>query len=141
MSTVFKEYPSASNEPCPDPNFLTWLNDTPFMSEIELGFAREAIHNERLGQGLSTDLLTISLSENDYIGHEFGPYSPEVGDMTLRTDRYLADFFKFVDEKVGLQNVWIALSADHGVAPTPNFIRQHRLGPGRAKRPAILASL
>jgi hypothetical protein len=90
-----------------------------------------AIRHEHLGQGPATDLLTISLSVNDYIGHEYGPYSPQVADLTLRTDRALAEFFASVDHAVGLSNVWMALSADHGVAPTPQFIREHRLGFGR----------
>jgi len=128
---VFQELAAAPGAPCPDRKFLEGLNSTPFISEVELEFAGEVIRRERLGQGLATDLLTISLSANDYIGHAFGPYSPEVADMTLRTDRYLADFFAEVDRAVGLANVWIALSADHGVAPTPAFVKEHKLGMGR----------
>ena len=127
---VFRELAAAPGAPCPDLRFLEGLNGTPYISDVELKFAGEAIRNERLGQGPATDLLTISLSANDYIGHAFGPYSPEVADMTLRTDRYLADFFTEVDRAVGLDNVWIALSADHGVAPTPAFVKNHKLGMG-----------
>jgi predicted AlkP superfamily pyrophosphatase or phosphodiesterase len=107
------------------------------MSQIELGFASAAIRNEQLGQGAETDLLTLSLSVNDYIGHEYGPYSPEVADTTLRTDRYLAAFFDDLDKQVGLDNVWIAFSADHGVAPSPAFIQEHKLGIGMAQPAAI----
>ncbi|MGH9350834.1 MAG: alkaline phosphatase family protein, partial [Terriglobia bacterium] len=67
---------------------------------------------------------------NDVIGHAYGPYSAQVADATLWTDRYLAQFFKRVDKTVGLNNVWIVLSADHGVAPNPDFIVKHRLGRG-----------
>lgn len=104
---------------------------TPFPNEIELNFAWEAVKNERLGLGPSTNLLAISLSINDYVGHEYGPYSPQVADTTLRTDRYLAAFLADLDKLVGLNNVWIVLSADHGVAPTPEFIHEHSLGMGR----------
>jgi arylsulfatase A-like enzyme len=107
------------------------------MNQIELAFASEAVRNERLGQGPETDLLAVSLSVNDYIGHEFGPYSPEVADTILRTDRYLATFFADLDKFVGLENVWITLSADHGVAPNPAFILEHKLGPGNAQPAAI----
>ena len=127
---VFRELAAAPGAPCPDRKFLEGLNSTPYISEVELKFAGEAIRSEHLGQGPATDLLTISLSANDYIGHAFGPYSLEVADMTLRTDRYLADFFAEVDRTVGLDNVWIALSADHGVAPTPAFVKEHKLGMG-----------
>ncbi len=125
-------FESAPGAPCPNPKFLTWLGDTPFMNEIELNFAQQALQSEHLGQGPATDLLAISLSVNDYIGHAYGPYSPEVADITLRTDRYLSKFFKDLDQIVGLENVWITLSADHGVAPNPYFIKSHHLGQGNA---------
>ena len=128
---LFSEFKPEGNEPCPDRRFLGWLNSTPYMNELELKFALAAIRNEHLGQGPATDLLAISLSVNDYIGHEYGPYSPQVADLTLRTDRALADFFAGVDHTVGLGNVWMALSGDHGVAPTPQFVREHHLGFGR----------
>ena len=138
---VLGSFTPTPNEPCPDTGFLTWLDGTPFMSEIELNFAKKAIESEHLGQGKATDVLTISLSENDHVGHTFGPYSPEVADMTLRTDRYLADFFRFVDNKLGLNNVWITLSADHGVAPNPTFIAEHRLGIGYARMGDVIKAV
>ncbi len=134
---VLSEFEPSPGETCPDPKFLGWLDDTPYMNQIELAFATDAIRSERLGQGTETDLLTLSLSVNDYIGHEFGPYSEEVADTTLRTDRYLATFFDALDKLVGLDNVWIAFSADHGVAPTPAFVQEHRLGLGMAQPAAI----
>ncbi len=134
---VLSEFEPSPGETCPDPKFLGWLEKTPYMNQIELGFAAEAVRNERLGQGPEADILTLSLSVNDYIGHEFGPYSEEVADTTLRTDRYLATFFDELDKLVGLDNVWIALSADHGVAPSPAFIHEHKLGIGMAQPAAI----
>ena len=117
---------------CPNRDFLAWLRNSPFMNAIELRFASQAIKNEGLGQRSATDLLAISLSVNDSIGHAFGPYSDEVADTTLRTDRDLADFFGELDKMIDLDNVWIALSADHGAAPTPKFIKEHHLGLGNA---------
>jgi len=134
---VLSEFKLSPGETCPDPKFLGWLENTPYMNQIELGFATDAIRNERLGQGPETDLLTLSLSANDYVGHEYGPYSEEVADTTLRTDHYLATFFDDLDKLVGLDNVWIALSADHGVAPLPAFVQQHKLGIGMAQPAAI----
>jgi predicted AlkP superfamily pyrophosphatase or phosphodiesterase len=128
---VFSRFDHAGGQPCPNPEFLRWIHDTPFVSEVELQFALRAVKEESLGQDEDTDLLTVSLSANDYIGHKFGPHSPEVADTVLRTDRYLADFFAQLDRTVGLTHVWIALSADHGVAPTPSYIRQHDMGLGR----------
>jgi predicted AlkP superfamily pyrophosphatase or phosphodiesterase len=130
---VLGEFKSSPGETCPDRKFLGWLDNTPYMTQIELAFATDAIRSERLGQGTETDILTVSLSVNDYVGHRFGPYSDEVADTTLRTDRYLATFFDDLDKLVGLDNVWIALSADHGVAPTPAFVQEHKLGLGMAQ--------
>jgi predicted AlkP superfamily pyrophosphatase or phosphodiesterase len=134
---VLSEFEPSPGETCPDPKFLDWLENTPYMNQVELGFASDAIRSEHLGQGPETDILTLSLSVNDYIGHEFGPYSEEVADTTLRTDRDLAIFFDDLDKLVGLDNVWIAFSADHGVAPTPAFIQEHKLGIGMAQPAAI----
>ena len=127
----------AADQPCPGDRYLAWLDGTPFMNDVELKFALQAIKNEHLGEDDVTDLLVVGLSVNDYIGHRFGPYSPQVADTTLRTDRSLAAFFTQLDQLVGLKNVWVALSADHGVAPTPAFIKEHRLGLGSIDRGAV----
>jgi predicted AlkP superfamily pyrophosphatase or phosphodiesterase len=113
--------------PCPDRNFHEWLRKTPFMAELELAFAAELAERERLGKGPATDLLGVSVGSIDYIGHAFGPYSAEMADTILRTDRLLADFFARLDRLVGLENTWIILTADHGAPPTPQFAREHRL--------------
>ena len=136
-------HPAATGpgEPCPSQKFSEHLPSTPFANQLELNFATAAIRNEHLGHGPATDFLAVSLSANDYIGHGYGPYSPEVADATLRTDRYLAAFFKQVDQLVGLDNVWITLSADHGVAPTPAFIKEHHLGPGQMDPIAVRSAV
>jgi hypothetical protein len=128
--TTFGEYKPAEAEACPGPEFHRWLMSTPFITGVELKFAREAVRNEKLGQGPGTDLLTIAFCANDFIGHAFGPYSPQVADTVHRTDRYLADFLTDVDQMLGLSNVWIVLTADHGVAPPPSLVNEHRLGVG-----------
>lgn len=99
--------------------FYEVVGSTPFANDYELEFAKELILYEQLGISPTTDLLTISLSANDIVGHEFGPDSPEVQAMTVATDKQLAEFFSFLGHQIGLANVWIALSADHGVAPLP----------------------
>jgi predicted AlkP superfamily pyrophosphatase or phosphodiesterase len=134
---MLAQFKPEANEPCPDPKFLAWLNSTPYMAELELNFAGQLVKNEHLGQGPVTDLLAVSLSVNDYIGHAFGPYSDQVADTTLRTDRYLADFFSHLEQTVGLENVWITLSADHGVSPNHKYIREHRLSPNRPFRSVV----
>ena len=99
-------------------NFFQLVGPTPFGNDYEFEFARELITYEKLGDGPATDMLAISLSPNDLLGHQVGPDSPEMAAMALALDHQLANFFNFLGHQIGLANVWIALSADHGVAPT-----------------------
>jgi arylsulfatase A-like enzyme len=99
--------------------FYELVGSTPLANDYEFEFARELITYEKLGDGPATDLLVISLSANDILGHKVGPDSPEMQAMALATDRQLAGFFDFLGHQIGLANIWIALSADHGIAPLP----------------------
>jgi arylsulfatase A-like enzyme len=92
---------------------------TPAANSYELDFARALITGEKLGQQGVTDLLTISLSANDILGHQFGPDSDFEREMILSLDHDLDAFFTWLDQAVGLNNVWLALTADHGIAPVP----------------------
>lgn len=96
------------------------LPEGPWGNELIEQFAEQALSGEKLGQRGATDLLTISFSSNDYVGHAVGPDAPEVRDMAIRTDQLLGKLFARIDQQVGLKNVVIVLSADHGVAPLPN---------------------
>ncbi len=100
-------------------NFYDLVGSTPLANDYEFEFARELITYEKLGNGPATDLLIISLSANDILGHKVGPDSAEMQAMALAMDRQLAGFFEFLGHQIGLANVWIALSADHGIAPLP----------------------
>jgi predicted AlkP superfamily pyrophosphatase or phosphodiesterase len=99
--------------------YFVLLGSTPFANDYEFDFARELVTYEKLGSGPATDLLVVSLSANDILGHQAGPDSPEMHAMALALDRQLAGFFDFLGHQVGLANVWIALSADHGISPLP----------------------
>jgi predicted AlkP superfamily pyrophosphatase or phosphodiesterase len=115
-------------EEVPGPRFYNQFQYTPFANDYLVDFAKAAIEGEQLGADNTTDLLTVSFSSNDLIGHSYGPYSQEVQDITLRTDRTLAEFFNYLDHKIGLDRVLIALTADHGVAPVPAHAQQFGLG-------------
>ncbi len=107
--------------------FYEVVGSTPFANDYQLEFAKELVLYERLGAGSATDLLVISLSANDILGHQVGPDSPQMRSMALELDRQLAEFFGFLGHQVGMANVWMALSADHGVAPLPEFAKTLRL--------------
>jgi hypothetical protein len=107
--------------------FYEVIGSTPFANDYELEFAKELVLYEKLGAGSATDLLVIGLSANDILGHEVGPDSPQMRSMALELDRQLAEFFGFLGHQVGMANVWMALSADHGIAPLPEFAKTLRL--------------
>lgn len=108
-------------------SFYSIVGPTPFSADYQLEFARELIVNEKLGSGPATDLLVISMSGFDEQGHATGPDSPQIAAATLALDKQLGDFFGFLGQKLGLANVWIALSADHGVAPMPEVTKELRV--------------
>jgi hypothetical protein len=110
-----------------DAGFYEVVGSTPFANEYELEFAKELVVYESLGSGQATDLLAISLSPNDILGHQVGPDSPEMAAMALALDRELADFFNFLGHQIGLADLWIALSADHGVSTLPDAARKLRI--------------
>src|SRR5271168_419780 len=99
--------------------FYALVGHTPAANSYELDFARALIDGEGMGQHEVTDVLTVSLSANDIEGHMFGPDSDLQREMVVGLDRDLDSFFSYLDKKVGLANVMIALTADHGIAPIP----------------------
>jgi hypothetical protein len=99
--------------------FYELVGHTPVANRYELDFAKALIEGEKLGQGDATDFLVVSLSANDIQGHQFGPDSESQEEMILSLDRDLDSFYSWLDKSIGLKNVWLALSADHGIAPIP----------------------
>ena len=98
-------------------DYFDLVGSTPYANDYEFEFARELIEQEKLGQGTATDLLVISLSANDILGHQVGPDSPQIHAMALALDRQIGDFMGFLARQFGLPQVWVVLSADHGIAP------------------------
>jgi predicted AlkP superfamily pyrophosphatase or phosphodiesterase len=121
-------YKITGNEESPGPGFYNQFQYTPFANDYLVDFAKAAIEAEQMGADDVTDLLTISFSSNDLVGHQYGPYSHEVQDMALRTDRTLAELFSYLEKRVGLDRVIVALTADHGVAPVPENVQQFGFG-------------
>ncbi|MDC0361452.1 alkaline phosphatase family protein [Halioglobus sp.] len=106
-----------------DKYFTTLLTVSPAGDELTLDFVKALVNAEGLGQDEIPDYLSVSLSSTDYIGHLFGSSSVEMEDNLLRLDRILAELFSFIDEKVGLENTLIVLSADHGGPEVPGYLR------------------
>ncbi|TXF74907.1 alkaline phosphatase PafA [Chryseobacterium sp.] len=103
---------------------------TPFGNTLTLKLAEASIEGEDLGKDQITDFLAVNLASTDYAGHKFGPNSIEVEDVYLRLDRDLADFFKYLDAKIGKDQYTVFLSADHGGAHAEGFMEAHKMATG-----------
>jgi predicted AlkP superfamily pyrophosphatase or phosphodiesterase len=100
---------------------------TPQGNNLVIDVAKQALLNEHLGADSITDLLAVSFSSPDYIGHSFGPNSWETLDGYIKLDEVLADFFAFLDKQVGKDNYTVFLTADHAVANVPGYAKKHNL--------------
>jgi arylsulfatase A-like enzyme len=98
------------------------LPGVPAMDSLTLAFALEGFEALKLGKK-GTDILAVSLSTTDAVGHAYGPDSREIHDQVLRLDRYLAWFLKRLTDRVGRDNVVVVLTADHGVTSFPERTR------------------
>lgn len=107
------------------------LANSPFGNEVVEAFAERALQAEQLGKRDVVDLLTVSFSSNDYVGHRKGPDAPEVHEMCLRTDRLFGRFFQFLETHAGMQNVLVVMTGDHGVGPLPEANQARRMPGGR----------
>ncbi|NOY07099.1 MAG: alkaline phosphatase family protein [Chlorobi bacterium] len=115
----------------PGPDFYSALRFTPFSNQLLVKAAKMAVLTEKLGMRGYTDLLMISFSSIDYIGHTWGPDSREIMDACVRTDRDLAALLTFLQREVGLSNCLVVLTSDHGVAPIPEHEQKRRRKAGR----------
>jgi len=131
----------STSEGKPNRDFYRNIPFTPYGNELVIEFAREILEKESLGADTVTDFLFVGLSSNDYVGHRWGPYSDEVADITLQTDRQIAVFLAYLDLKVGKGNYWFVLSGDHGVAPTLAQSRSFGLGAKNLDAKAVLATI
>lgn len=103
---------------------------TPFGNTLTLKAAEASIEGESLGADDVTDFLAVNIASTDYAGHKFGPNSIEVEDIYIRLDRDLADFFKYLDAKIGEGRYTVFLSADHGGAHAEGFMEAHKMATG-----------
>jgi hypothetical protein len=115
----------------PGKSYYGALCNSPFGNELLLELAKRAIDAEQLGRHDVPDLLCLSFSCNDSIGHCWGPDSQEVLDVTLRSDRLLKNLLDHLDARVGRGRYVLALSADHGVCPLPEVARRRGQAAGR----------
>lgn len=114
----------------PGRSFFSEIWGSPWLDLYLEQLAERVVHEERLGQRGSLDVLALGFSAMDGVGHRYGPDSLELFDTVRRLDLALSRLLDFVDREVGLERTVIGFSSDHGVAPVPELRRQHGL-PGR----------
>ncbi len=106
------------------------LKSTPYGNSLTTDFAIAAIKGEQLGSDDVTDVLTVSFSCTDYIGHNFGVNSKEIEDTYLRLDLDLERLFKALDENVGKNNYTVFLTADHAAVNVPAYLQSVKIPAG-----------
>lgn len=114
---------------------------SPFGNSLTLDLAKAALEGEQLGRGTETDMLTVSLSSTDYIGHQFAVNAIETEDAYLRLDRDLADFLSALDNAVGKGNYLVFLTADHAGAHNWGFLNDHNIPAGGWDNAALKTAL
>ncbi|MGY5851146.1 alkaline phosphatase PafA [Salegentibacter sp. F14] len=117
------------------------LSQTPFGNDLTTDFAMAAIKGEALGQDEITDILTLSYSSTDYIGHNFGVNSKEVQDAYLRLDKNLASLLQYLDKNIGEGEYTIFLTADHGAVDVPAYLQSVKIPGGYFNDEAFTESL
>lgn len=113
------------------------FRQSPYGNTITFDFSKKLIQQEKLGMNNQTDMLCISLSATDYIGHRFGPNSLEIEDTYLRLDKEIEIFLNYLDATMGKWNYLFFLSSDHGIPQVPDFLTEHKM-PGGSLRKADL---
>ena len=117
------------------------ISQTPFGNDLTTDFALAAIQGEGLGQDENTDILTISFSSTDYIGHNFGVNSKEIQDTYLRLDKNLASLLEYLDENIGENEYTVFLTADHGGVHVPAYLQSVKIPGGYFKDAEFTDSL
>lgn len=121
--------------------YYSAIRFTPVSDELTMSLGSEIIEKELLGQRKTTDMISISFSAQDYIGHAFGPNSLEAEDNLLRLDAILAKLFNKVETLVGLRNTLVILTSDHGISESPEYYSFYGLPAGRHNTELLLKKI
>lgn len=125
----------------PDEEFYEQWARSPFADEYLGRMAGALVESMQLGKHADTDVLAVSFSSPDLVGHAFGPRSQEVQDMYAHLDRTIGALLDRLDALVGRDAYTIALSADHGVADIPEQLKRAGKDAGRFDTRALTAAV
>lgn len=113
-----------------DPSSYGRVRNTPYGNSLIFDIAKAAIEGENLGGNQFTDMLAMSFSATDGLGHGVGPNAIEIEDMYLRLDRGFADFFEYLDDRFGEKEYLFFITADHGASHSAGFLKENNLPSG-----------
>ncbi len=120
---------------------LGLIKATPFGDDMIKDFVIETIKNDSLGKHDEPDMLTISFSSTDYVGHQFGTESIELEDTYIRLDRDLDTLLTFIDMYIGKKNVLLFLTADHGAAINAQYLMDRGVPAGYVDENSLLTKV
>lgn len=113
----------------------------PWMDSLTMDLALEGVRQLGLGNDGHTDLLSMSLSTTDAVGHAYGPDSREMHDQVLRVDHWLGWFLDSLTRLVPQDDIVLALTADHGGTPYPEDLHAQGKAGGRIDLRSIVKEL
>lgn len=131
-------HPNTGGKTKPGKEYYEHLANSPFGNDLLLELTRSCISSEQLGKHDTPDLLVVSFSSNDLIGHTWGPDSPEVLDVTVRSDTIMANLLSFLDAQVGKGQYLLAMTADHGVCPVLKVSQERGINDAERVNPKAL---
>jgi predicted AlkP superfamily pyrophosphatase or phosphodiesterase len=134
-------HPTTGGLSAPGPAYYETVAYTPIGLDAEMSFVRAALAGEKLGQGAATDVLAISISSTDLVGHLYGPFSQEYQDMALRLDRAVATLLAELEKRFKPGELLVAFTADHGATPIPDEVLEAHMLAGRIKKDMIKSTV
>ncbi|WP_375237989.1 alkaline phosphatase PafA [Aurantibacter sp.] len=117
------------------------IKATPYGNSLVTDFAIEVVKNEALGKDEYTDVLTVSFSSTDYVGHNFGVNSKEVEDTYIRLDKDIERFLNYIDTEIGNENYTLFLTSDHGAIDVPSYLKTKQIPAGYTDKSKIRKKL
>jgi predicted AlkP superfamily pyrophosphatase or phosphodiesterase len=123
--------PSSTPPPGGGPGDVPTDINSPRANQLVADFAKQLITQENLGQDSEPDLISINFSATEAVTNHHGPHSQESEDLVLKLDQTINGFLSFLDQKIGLNNCLIVFTADHGVAPIPELLKEKGAEAGR----------
>lgn len=114
-----------------DAGYYGGLRFSPAGDELTLDFVRALIDSQAVGQRGQTDVLAVSFSALDYVGHAFGTFSLEYEDQVRQVDRIIGELLDLIDDRIGLSRTLVVLTSDHGADDIPEYQLHQGFDAGR----------